>query len=321
MSLLSIRDLKTYFYTSLGVVKAVDGANLDIDKGDIIGLVGESASGKSVTALSVMRLVPVPPGKIIGGQILLDGENLLEKSDNEMRRIRGKRISMSFQDPMTYLNPLFNVVDQISETILIHQDTTKEDAFNKAIEIMELVGIPAPEERAKDYPFQFSGGMRQRILLAIALSCNPDLLIADEPTTALDVITQAKVLNLMINLKNKLDSSILLITHDLGIVSQMADHVAIMYSGKIQEFADVKTMFDNPRHPYTRGLLNSLPRLGNMDRMISIKGEPPDPINPPSGCRFHPRCPYATEICNKKEPEYIMIKKGHYVNCLRWEEI
>lgn len=232
MSLLSIRDLKTYFYTSLGVVKAVDGASLDIDKGDVIGLVGESASGKSVTALSIMRLVPDPPGKTVGGQILLDGEDLLEKSDDEMRKIRGRRIAMSFQDPMTYLNPLFNVTDQISEAILLHQDTTKEEASNRAIEIMDLVGIPASKERAKDYPFQFSGGMRQRLLLAMALSCNPDLLIADEPTTALDVIIQAKVLDLMIELRNKIESSILLITHDLGIVAQMAEKVAIMYSGK-----------------------------------------------------------------------------------------
>jgi peptide/nickel transport system ATP-binding protein/oligopeptide transport system ATP-binding protein len=321
MSLLKIKNLKTHFFTSAGVIRAVDGVNLDINRGEIIGLVGESASGKSVTALSIMRLVPDPPGKIVSGEIIFNNENLIEKSEEEIRKIRGGEISMSFQDPMTFLNPVFNVSDQIAEAILLHQDETKSGALEKAIKAMELVGIPAPEKRALDYPLHFSGGMRQRLLIAIALACNPKLMIADEPTTALDVVTQAKILDLMRDLRKQIDSSILLITHDLGVVAQIADKVAIMYSGKIQEFSDAKKIFSNPRHPYTKGLLNSLPALGSTDRIIPIKGEPPDPIKPPSGCRYHPRCPYVRDICMKKEPEYTKIDKEHYVNCLRWEDI
>ena len=268
-----------------------------------------------------MNLVPNPPGKIEGGKILFNGENIIEKSEDEMRKIRGGKIAMSFQDPMTFLNPVLTVSDQITETIRLHQNITESEAIEKAIKTMELVEIPDAKKRAKEYPFHFSGGMRQRILLAIALSCNPELLIADEPTTALDVITQSHVLDLMRELRKKLKSAILLITHDLGIVAQMADKVAIMYSGKIQEFADIETIYDNPRHPYTRGLLNSLPSLSSTDRLIPIRGEPPDPINPPLGCRFNPRCDYAKDICYKKEPEYKRIKKDHYISCHRFEEI
>jgi oligopeptide/dipeptide ABC transporter ATP-binding protein len=238
-----------------------------------------------------------------------------------MRQIRGGRIAMCFQDPMTFLNPVFRISDQISEAVLLHQKVSNAEAIEKAINTMDLVGIPVPKERVNDYPHHFSGGMRQRILLAIALSCNPELLIADEPTTALDVIIQAKVLDLMIELRKKIDSSILLITHDLGIVAQMADKVAIMYSGKIQEFADVETIYDKPVHPYTKGLLNSIPSLRSTDRMNSIKGEPPDPMNPPSGCRFHPRCPYADEKCKLYDPDYTMVENGHFVSCLKWEKM
>ena len=321
MKLLSIRNLKTYFYTSLGIVKAVDGLNLDINKGEILGLVGESGSGKSVTALSIMRLIPDPPGKIIDGEIIFKGQNLLSKADEEMKKIRGQNIAMSFQDPMTYLNPVLNVSDQIAEAILLHQNMTKVEALDKAIETMGMVNIPDALHRFRSYPFEFSGGMRQRLLLAIALSCKPDLLIADEPTTALDVITQAKILELLRNLKRRIGSSILLITHDLGIIAQMADRVAIMYSGQIQEMANLTTIYDNPSHPYTIGLLNSIPSMVNKTRLISIKGEIPDPINPPKGCRFHPRCPYATKICLTEEPKYTKIDKGHYVKCHNWMRV
>jgi len=319
--LLSIRNLKTYFFTTLGIVKAVDGIDYDIKKGEIVGLVGESASGKSVSALSIMQLVPDPPGKVVDGQILFNGENLVNKSEAEMRKIRGANIAMSFQDPMTYLNPVFKVSDQIAESILLHQDLEKDEALEKAIKMMEIVKIPQPEERADDYPHQFSGGMRQRILLAMACSCNPDLLIADEPTTALDVIVQDEILDVLNDLKQRLNSAILLITHDLGIVAQLADRVAIMYCGKIQEISDVYTLYKEPKHPYTIGLLNSIPKLGSLEKLQAIEGDVPDPINPPSGCRFHPRCPYAKEICKKEEPINTEIKEGHHILCHRWEEI
>lgn len=319
--LLSIRNLKTYFFTTLGIVKAVDGIDYDIKKGEIVGLVGESASGKSVSALSIMQLVPDPPGKIVDGQILFNGENLVDKSEAEMREIRGANIAMSFQDPMTYLNPVFKVSDQIAESILLHQDIEKEEAFEKAIQMMEMVKIPQPEERAGDYPHQFSGGMRQRILLAMACSCNPDLLIADEPTTALDVIVQDEILDVLNDLKKQLNSAILLITHDLGIVAQLADRVAIMYCGKIMEVSDVYTMYKAPKHPYTIGLLNSIPKLGSLEKLQAIEGDVPDPTNPPSGCRFHPRCSYAKEICKKEEPINAEIEKGHHILCHRWDEI
>jgi len=317
--LLSIRDLKTHFFTSSGVIKAVDGISYDIYKGEIVGLVGESASGKSVSALSIIRLVPDPPGKIISGQILFKGENLLKKTEEEMRKIRGAKIAMSFQDPMTYLNPVFNVSEQIAEAILLHQNVEKNEAMEMAIKTMEDVKIPQPSERAKDFPHNFSGGMRQRILLAMATSCKPNLLIADEPTTALDVIVQHEILILLKELKQKLKSSILMITHDLGIVAQMADRVVIMYAGKVLETADVNTIFRKPKHPYTRGLLDSLPKIESDEKIISIEGDVPDPTNLPSGCRFHPRCSFAKDICKNEEPVYTMIDKEHYIACHRYE--
>jgi peptide/nickel transport system ATP-binding protein/oligopeptide transport system ATP-binding protein len=319
--LLSVRDLKTYFFTSLGVVKAVDGMSYDIHEGEIVGLVGESASGKSVSALSVMRLVPEPPGRIVGGQILFKGEDLLKKSEDEMRMIRGGNIAMSFQDPMTYLNPVFRIYDQITEAILLHQKVEKEEAIEKTIKMMEMVKIPQPSERSNDYPHHFSGGMRQRILLAMATCCNPDILIADEPTTALDVVVQREILDLLKDMKQRLNSAILLITHDLGIVAQLADRVAIMYSGRIQEMADVYSIFGKPRHPYTMGLLNSIPKLEKKGRLVAIDGEIPDPLKPPSGCRFHPRCPFAENICRTQEPATTTIDENHSIACHRFEEI
>lgn len=321
-NLLSVLDLMTYFYTSRGVVKAVDGVNFDIKKGEAVGLVGESASGKSVTAFSLMRLVQSPPGKIISGEVMFDGINLLTLSDKEMQKIRGSRISMSFQDPMTYLNPLLRVGDQIAEAVMLHQNLNKEEAIEKAIEIMELVQIPQASERAKDYPHQFSGGMRQRVLIAIAICCEPELLIADEPTTALDVIIQDEVLDVIKDLKNRMGMSILLITHDLGIVADFADRILIMYAGNILEMGETKSVFNEPKHPYTLGLLNSLPSIDMKGgKLISIPGIIPDAINLPTGCKFNPRCQFAKEVCRKERPSLMEVEKGHFSACLRYEEL
>jgi oligopeptide/dipeptide ABC transporter ATP-binding protein len=319
--MLQIRDLKTYFYTSRGIVRAVDGVSFNVNSGKVLGLVGESASGKSVTAFSIMRLVPNPPGKIISGKIIFNGTDLLSLSEKEMQNIRGSKISMSFQDPMTYLNPVFRVGEQIVESLLRHQDMSKEEAIDKAIETMELVKIPHASERFNDFPHQFSGGMRQRVLLAIAICCNPDLVIADEPTTALDVITESEVLKMVSDLKNRLGLSILLITHDLGIVANFADNIAIMYAGNIVERGDTKAVFNEPKHPYTLGLLDSLPSIDSKGELISIPGLVPDAINPPSGCKFHPRCKFAKEICKKERPNLIEVEKGRFSACLRYEDI
>jgi len=315
-SLLEVDGLKTYFFTSQGVVKAVDGIGFKVGSGEVVGLVGESGSGKSVTALSIMRLVPSPPGRTTAGKVLFRGNDLLQLSEEQMRDIRGGKIAMSFQDPMTYLNPVIRVGEQVAETILLHQDVDKTDAMKRAIELMELVQIPSANERAMDYPHQFSGGMRQRILLAMAISCNPDLLIADEPTTALDVIIQGEILELLKELKKKVGSSLLLISHDLGVVGELADKVAIMYAGNIVEFADANTIFEDPRHPYTIGLLDSVPTLeGAKKRLKSIEGAVPSLINPPEGCRFHPRCARAKEHCALKEPSITRLEDGHFVMC------
>lgn len=314
-ALLEIEGLKTHFFTSYGTVKAVDGIDLHIDKGETLGLVGESGCGKSVTALSIMRLVPDPPGKIVEGRIVFKGEDILKLKEAEMRKIRGSNIAISFQDPMTYLNPVKRVGDQVAEAIILHQDVAREEALEKAVETMDLVGIPSAAERARDYPHQFSGGMRQRIMIAMAICCGPDLLIADEPTTNLDVLVQDQILEMMDDLQEKIGASILLITHDLGVVAEVSDRVIVMYAGNIMEVSDVIGIFEEPLHPYTQGLLESIPRL-NMakKRLKSIKGIVPNLIDPLLGCKFHPRCPKAMEICSKMRPKLAKIG-DRYVSC------
>jgi len=321
-SLLRIEELKTWFFTSLGIVKAVDGVSFDIEKGESVGLVGESGSGKSVTAHSIMRLVPDPPGRIVSGKIVLEDLNLVTLDKKEMQSIRGARIAMSFQDPMTYLNPAFRVGEQIAEAITIHQGLDRNKAHEEAVRVMKTVRIPDSSERAMDFPHQLSGGMRQRILLAMAISCKPQLLIADEPTTALDVIVQSEILELLVDLKRELSLSLLLISHDLGVVAHVATRVAIMYAGNIVEFASTESLYKKPIHPYSRGLLSSIPTLEESpERLHSIAGDVPDLINPPSGCKFHPRCQYARDVCKRKTPVLKSVQKGHYVSCLRVGEI
>jgi oligopeptide/dipeptide ABC transporter ATP-binding protein len=318
--LLAIENLKTYFYTREGVIPAVDGVNLTIRPGGTLALVGESGCGKSVTALSIMRLVPTPPGKIADGRIIFNGENLLEKTDSAMRAIRGNEISMIFQEPMTALNPVFTVGRQISEAIILHQGLSKQEAQMKAVEMLRLVGIPSPERRVDDYPHQMSGGMRQRVMIAMALSCNPKLLIADEPTTALDVTIQAQILDLMKALQEELQTAILLITHDLGVVAETVEEVAVMYLGKIVEQAKVNELFANPLHPYTIGLLGSIPKLHeDRERLHVIEGMVPDPLRMPGGCRFHPRCRFAEAICLREEPPITKLPEDHLVRC--WREV
>lgn len=316
-SLLSIQDLRTHFFTSTGVVKAVDGVSFDLQRGQTLGVVGESGSGKSVTALTVMRLIPSPPGRIVSGQIEFAGlGNLTEKTESEMRQIRGKHISMSFQDPMTYLNPVLRIGDQIAEAVLLHGQATKREAYDRAVETMRLVGIPSPEVRAKDYPHQLSGGMRQRILLAIAVSCNPQLLIADEPTTALDVIVQDEILELLRDLKKKLGMTVMVITHDLGVVAELTDQVVVMYAGKVMEEGKTLDVFKNPINPYTEGLLRSIPRVDWGKKQLNvIEGIIPDVVDPPPGCRFHPRCPYVARLCQEAEPAIVELKPGHRTAC------
>ncbi len=317
--LLEVKNLQTYFYTEDGVVKAVDGVDFYIREGETLGMVGESGCGKSVTALSIMRLVPNPPGKIIGGEILFRGEDLLKKSEAEMRKIRGNKISMIFQEPMTSLNPVYTIGDQIVEAIVLHQKLSKRDALKKAIEMLSLVGIPEPAKRVRQYPHELSGGMRQRAMIAMALSCNPDLLIADEPTTALDVTIQAQILELIKQLKDEFKMAVLMITHDLGVIAEVSDRVVVMYAGKAVEASDVYTMFKNPKHPYTIGLYNSLPKIigGRKKRLESIEGVVPIPINLPPGCRFANRCKKAMDICREEEPELIPYEgdENHLVRC------
>jgi len=314
--LLEVKGLKTYFFTSDGVVPAVDGVTYHVDKGETLGIVGESGCGKSVTSLSVMRLIPDPPGKITAGQIFFERENLLEKSEAAMRKIRGNHISMIFQEPMTSLNPVYTVGDQIAEAVELHQGLKRQDAMEKAVEMLRIVGIPLPERRVREYPHQLSGGMRQRVMIAMALSCNPQLLIADEPTTALDVTIQAQILELMKALKKELGMAIMLITHDLGVIAEMAQRVVVMYAGKIVEEADVISIFRSPLHPYTEGLLKSIPRLdGTKGRLHVIEGVVPNPLYMPTGCRFHPRCPYTMDICKAQEPDLMRVSEGRQVAC------
>ncbi|SMB81574.1 oligopeptide transport system ATP-binding protein [Desulfonispora thiosulfatigenes DSM 11270] len=321
--LLQIKGLKTHFFTGDVPVKAVDGVDLVVDKGQTLGIVGESGSGKSVTSLSIMRLIANPPGKIVAGEIIFEGRDLLKISDNEMREIRGNEISMIFQDPMTALNPSFTVGDQIAETIKLHQNCDKKQALEKAVEMLTLVGIPEPRERVKQYPHEFSGGMRQRAMIAMGLSCNPKLLIADEPTTALDVTVQAQILKLMKKLQQEFNTAIIMITHDLGVVAETCDFVAVMYAGKCVEYTDVYSLFEKPLHPYTLGLLNSQPKLDRIerDKLNPIKGNPPNLRSLKPGCSFAPRCTYAKDICHKDKPELQEVKKGHKVACHFWETL
>lgn len=317
-NILDIKNLVVHYITDEGVVQAVNGLDINLKKGETLGLVGETGAGKTTTALSILRLVPNPPGKIIDGEIYFEGTNLLEVTEEEMRQIRGNKISMIFQDPMTSLNPVMTVGEQIAEGIQIHQRLSVEESMEKAKEMLELVGIP--EERAIDFPHQFSGGMKQRVVIAIALACNPILLIADEPTTALDVTIQAQVLELMRELKEEFNTAMILITHDLGIVAETCDKVAVMYAGEIIEFATLQQLFENPKHPYTIGLFGSIPNLEeDVDRLKPIKGLMPDPTDLPTGCKFHPRCPYAQEICSKREPISKDIGDNHIVKCLIYE--
>ncbi len=315
MKLLEVKNTTIHYITDDGTVKAVNGINLDIAKGETLGLVGETGAGKTTTALGILRLVPDPPGKMLSGEILFEGENLLEKTEYEMRKIRGNKISMIFQDPMTALNPVLTVGDQIAEVIHLHQKISRTEAVQKACHMLELVGIPP--ERISDYPHQFSGGMKQRVVIAIALACNPTLLIADEPTTALDVTIQAQVIEMMDHLKKELGTSTLLITHDLGVVAEMCDRVAIMYAGEIVESGTLEHVYNHTSHPYTKGLFGSIPNLiDDVDRLNPIHGLMPDPTNLPSGCTFHPRCPYKMAACEITNPPVIETEEGHKVKCL-----
>jgi len=313
---LRIRNLKTWFETELGQAHAVDGVSLDIPAGKTIALVGESGCGKSVTALSIMRLIPQPPGRYVDGEILLDGKDLLKLSEKQMRGLRGNEISMIFQEPMTSLNPVFRVGNQIGAAIRVHKKVSKKEARDQTIELLKKVGIPSPEDRVDDYPHQMSGGMRQRVMIAMALACGPRLLIADEPTTALDVTIQAQILELLRGLQAETGMAMLLITHNLGIVAETAEDVAIMYAGKIVEQAPVRELFNAPKHPYTIGLFESLPSVHlNRDRLHTIKGNVPAATNFPSGCRFHPRCPYVMDVCPEREPPLESIRAGHHAAC------
>jgi peptide/nickel transport system ATP-binding protein len=302
VALLEVNDLKTYFRTDDGVVKAVDGVTFAVDKGETLGIVGESGSGKSVTCLTIMGLNS-KKNTISSGDALFNGENLLHMSPKRLRQIRGNDIAMIFQDPMTSLNPVHRIGDQLAEAVLLHQDVTKNAAKKRALELLKAVGIPRAERRIDDYPHQFSGGMRQRVMIAMALVNDPDLLIADEPTTALDVTTQAQILTLMNKLQQDFGSAIIIITHDLGVVAESADDVVVMYAAEVVEHANVDSIFKRPHMPYTWGLLGSLPRLdADLERLVQIKGQPPSLLNPPRGCRFHPRCPYVMDICKEQDP-------------------
>lgn len=313
--LLSVRDLKTSFFTHVGEVKAVRGISFDVNEGEVLGIVGESGSGKSVTSLSIMGLLQYP-GRVVDGEILLNGEDILTYSKDQMRKVRGKEIAMIFQDPMTSLNPVYTIGNQVMEMILEHEKMTKREARARAIEMLKLVGIPAAEKRIDSYPHEFSGGMRQRVMIALALSCNPKLLIADEPTTALDVTIQAQILSLIKSLNKQFGMTTMLITHDLGVVATGCDKVAVMYGGLIMEYGTVDEIFYHPRHPYTMGLLGSIPHVdgGEKRRLIPIDGTPPDLINPPKGCPFSTRCKYCMNVCTREQPPYFAEDK-HRTMC------
>ena len=319
--LLEVRDLEIHFYTYAGVVKALDKVSFTIKKGEWFGLVGETGCGKSVTSLGIMRLV-AEPGEIIGGEVHFEGRNLLEIGEKEMRKVRGLKIGMIFQDPSSSLNPVYRVGSQLLETIKAYEHHTKSTAFDRAVELFKLVGIPSPEQRLREYPHEFSGGMQQRAMIAMSLSGDPDLLIADEPTTALDVTIQAQILDLMKDLQTRYNTAVLLITHDLGIIAETCDRVGVMYAGRIIELADVITIFKDPMHPYTKGLVNAIPKIHvKKDLLEVIKGNVPDLIDPPMGCRFHPRCPRNMEgICTVLKPRELEVEPGHMVACHLFDE-
>jgi oligopeptide/dipeptide ABC transporter ATP-binding protein len=314
--ILEVKGLKTHFFTKRGVSKAVDGIDFNLHKGETLGIVGESGCGKSITSLSILRLIPSPPGKIAGGQVLFKGKDLVTMSEDEMRKVRGNEISMIFQEPMTSLNPVLPVGEQIAEALRMHQKMGRKAAWEKAVEMLKLVGIPSPEKRAKQEPFQLSGGMRQRVMIAMALACTPEVLIADEPTTALDVTIQAQILELIKDLQNKLGMGVIMITHDLGVVAETCDTVAVMYAGNIIEHAPTEKIFANPRHPYTQGLLDSLPKIHeDQEELQTIEGSVPSPYNMPAGCRFATRCPHQQPICHEQQPELIEQNDGVRVRC------
>ena len=328
-AVLEVRDLKTYFYTRSGLVKAVDGVSFSLRRGEMLAIVGESGCGKSVTALSLLRLVQDPPGRIVGGSAHLAGVDLLAVEEPAMRLVRGKEISMIFQEPMTSLNPVMTIGRQIAEAVLLHETTTRRAATTRAIDMLHLVGIPEPRQRARDYPHQLSGGMRQRAMIAMALACNPKVLIADEPTSALDVTIQAQILDLIAKLRQDLGTAVILITHDLGVVAETAERVIVMYAGRKVEEAAVDELFANPRHPYTRGLMNSIPRLSLMrrgnakpvERLQEIPGMVPALSNLPAGCTFAPRCAFATEVCRREYPGYAEKRPGHWAACWHSDQL
>ena len=323
-TLLEVNNLKTYFYTEDGMVKAVDGVDFTVGRGEVLGLVGESGCGKSVTSLSIMRLIGIP-GKVVEGEIMFEGRDLLKLSEAEMVHMRGNRISMVFQQPQSSLNPVFKVADQVGEVLQIHQNMGKEESWNRAVELLRLVGIPDPESKAHSFPHEMSGGQAQRVMIAMALALNPQLLIADEPTTALDVTIQAQILDLLRDLRERMDTAVILITHDLGVISEMADRVAVMYAGRIVEQTDVRTLFAKPMHPYTQGLMASIPVLGTVkDKLDVIPGSVPNLVNLPPGCQFAPRCrsrmQYQLKICTEIEPELEPVGTGHIARCWLYQD-
>jgi len=320
-NILTVQDLRTYFYLQEGVIKAVDGVSFSLAPGQVLGLVGESGSGKSMTCRSILRLVP-PPGQIVGGKILYRGEDILARPENKLTSYRGKEVSMILQEPMTALNPVLSIGDQIIETILEHEEISKTEAQDRAVELLRLVGIPSPEQRLQEYAHQFSGGMRQRAMIAIALSCRPRVLMADEPTTALDVTIQDQIIRLVADLQQEMGMSVLWVTHDLGVVAQMCHQVAVMYAGRIVELASVIELFENSRHPYTHGLMDSIPiSASRKGRLLSIAGQPPNLLNLAPGCPFEPRCRYAVDACRSAETPLRPVSDGHLSACIRFEEI
>jgi peptide/nickel transport system ATP-binding protein len=313
---LEVKNLKTHFTSKKGVTKAVDGIDFVLHQGETLGIVGESGCGKSMTSLSILRLVPSPPGKIVDGTVELKGKDILQMSDSELRKVRGNQISMIFQEPMTSLNPVIPVGEQIAEAIRVHQKLGRKEAWEKSVEMLELVGIPSPRQRAKQEPFQLSGGMRQRVMIAMALACNPEVLIADEPTTALDVTIQAQILELMKDLQKRLNMGIIFITHDLGVVAELCDKVAVMYAGQVVEYSSTEALFSHPKHPYTNGLLSSLPKLyEDQEELQTMPGNVPSPYDMPKGCRFSPRCPLATAQCHEEEPQLHSLEDGSQIRC------
>jgi oligopeptide transport system ATP-binding protein len=320
-TLLSVKDLRTYFYTEEGVVKAVDGISYELEEGEILGLVGESGCGKSVSAMTILKLIPQPPGKIVSGEVTFEGQDLIKADEDHIRGIRGNKISMVFQEPMTSLNPVLTIGKQLTEAIELHLKMDREAATRRAVELLEMVGIPEAARRINDYPHQFSGGMRQRVMIALALSCNPKLVLADEPTTALDVTIQAQILELLTKLTREMGTAVIIITHNLGVVARYADRVNVMYAGRIIETGSAAEIYANPQHPYTLGLLKSVPRLDEKRKakLDPIEGMPPDLVNLPPGCPFRPRCPYAIDKCALDDPPLLLVGQKHWAAC--WVEV